>query len=401
MIPLNRMPNLPVEMLVGHDLADIAINPLAPYSPEVIDFLSALSSRLFKNSICRNYPDIIGFAYWCRRANLIKLARNFNSKNRVGRGLALHIAPSNVPVNFAFSYAFGLLAGNSNIVRIAEVKHQQALIICSVMNELLKEPIYQRVAKMTGIITYPRDDLITEALSAISHSRILWGGDKTIAHLRSLKTTPRCLDICFSDRYSICILGADQILVASDKIFYGLVEGFFNDVFLLDQNACSSPHLVLWVGDNDKIELAKNRFWHALEELVLLRKKIEPIHVIDKYTHLCRTAILLDECTLNNKSVIYRLQRSNLPHNIESYRGRYGFFIETTDNNLDKFASIINERYQTVTYFGVSSEDIISRVIDSGLVGVDRVVPVGSALDIGVIWDGYDLIGMLSRVIAN
>jgi hypothetical protein len=33
------------------------------------------------------------------------------------------------------------------------------------------------------------------------------------------------------------------------------------------------------------------------------------------------------------------------------------------------------------------------------LIGVDRIVPIGTALDIGIYWDGYDLIRTLSRVI--
>jgi hypothetical protein len=40
-------------------------------------------------------------------------------------------------------------------------------------------------------------------------------------------------------------------------------------------------------------------------------------------------------------------------------------------------------------------------VISNGLTGIDRVVSVGKALDIGVIWDGYDLIRTMSRIVAT
>ena len=63
------------------------------------------------------------FAFWIRRANIERLAREFGTSSqdqeRLGLGLVLHFAPSNVPINFAFSYVFGLLAGNSGIVRVA------------------------------------------------------------------------------------------------------------------------------------------------------------------------------------------------------------------------------------------------------------------------------------------
>jgi hypothetical protein len=38
-------------------------------------------------------------------------------------------------------------------------------------------------------------------------------------------------------------------------------------------------------------------------------------------------------------------------------------------------------------------------VVSNGLSGIDRIVPVGKALDMGVIWDGYDLIRTMSRIV--
>ena len=35
----------------------------------------------------------------------------------------------------------------------------------------------------------------------------------------------------------------------------------------------------------------------------------------------------------------------------------------------------------------------------NNLLGIDRVVPIGKALDISLIWDGYDVIDSLSRTI--
>ena len=33
------------------------------------------------------------------------------------------------------------------------------------------------------------------------------------------------------------------------------------------------------------------------------------------------------------------------------------------------------------------------------LIGIDRVVPIGEALNIGLVWDGFELSNILSRVI--
>ena len=59
----------------------------------------------------------------------------------------------------------------------------------------------------------------------------------------------------------------------------------------------------------------------------------------------------------------------------------------------------MNNKFQTLTYFGLNKSDLINFVIKNRLNGIDRVVPIGKALDIGVVWDGYDILGSLSRII--
>ena len=48
-----------------------------------------------------------------------------NLGKRVGRGIVFHITPSNVPLNFAYSWLSGILSGNLNIVRVASKKSEQ------------------------------------------------------------------------------------------------------------------------------------------------------------------------------------------------------------------------------------------------------------------------------------
>jgi hypothetical protein len=228
-------------------MADLQCKALPPYAPEALAFLTAWSKRLLTRPDIRAYPDAASFAYWCRPANLARLHRQLGSEHlRLGRGLALHIAPSNVPVNFAYSFAFGLLAGNSNIVRVPESLPAQADVLCSIAKEILTQSEHARIASMTTFLSYPRDDAITQRLSQIADVRLLWGGDQTILHLRGMPTSPRCLDIAFADRYSLCLLSAPVVLAAKNNDLQALAAGFYNDVFLLDQNACSSPHLILW-----------------------------------------------------------------------------------------------------------------------------------------------------------
>ena len=163
--------------LVGQNMLPCT-RPLAPYDELACDFLNRLSSQLLADAEAKTYPDVIAFAFWCRRANIEKLKREFaETRVRLGLGVAFHIAPSNVPVNFAFSFAFALLSGNANIVRVPTRDFAQTRIVCRAINHLFaaEDP---KIAAMTVFVRYSQDDAITGAFSAISDARIIWGGDR-------------------------------------------------------------------------------------------------------------------------------------------------------------------------------------------------------------------------------
>jgi hypothetical protein len=399
---MTNVPDLPLHIRSGGPLNTMACQPIAPYAPQVLSFLAALSGKLLLKPESRQHPDIAAFAFWCRSANLNRLARGFDIRHRrIGRGVVLHIAPGNVPVNFAFSLAFGMLAGNSNIVRIAETPHPQTDILCSAINRLFDDPVHAKIAAMNRVVQYPRDDAITAKLSASASARVLWGGDQTIAHLRAMPTSPRCIDIAFADRYSIAIFDSKAVLRESDEGILRLAQAFFNDVYLQDQGACSSPHLLFWLGPDGLAKDAQIRFWDVLFNLLKIKYEISPIQAMDKFVHLCRTATDLREASasIRYENLAYRVRLEGLPSDIQKHRGKAGFFFEYSSEDINCLKSIVDARYQTVTTFGIDRDWLAERVIDLGLSGIDRIVPVGQALDIGLIWDGYDLITSLSRIV--
>ena len=70
-----------------------------------------------------------------------------NLKNRLGRGLVFHIAPSNVPLNFGYTFIFGLLSGNANIIKIPSKYFPQNEILIYLINHLFKKEKYQELKK--------------------------------------------------------------------------------------------------------------------------------------------------------------------------------------------------------------------------------------------------------------
>ena len=85
-----------------------------------------------------SFQDLVAFAFWIRKKNILKLSDHYVLKDRmVGYGLALHISPSNVPMNFAYSLVFGLLSGNNNILRLPSKKFNQTNILCNIIKKIL------------------------------------------------------------------------------------------------------------------------------------------------------------------------------------------------------------------------------------------------------------------------
>lgn len=374
--------------------------PLSPFSDEVILYLNELSSILLRMPEVRHYPDVVTFAFFCRKANLLHLQKEHATNSlRLGRGLVFHIAPSNVPVNFAYSLICGLLAGNNNIVRLPGKLFRQVDLIVEALRTLSADERFDMVSRMVHLIKYDRGGIETTTYSALADVRVIWGGDETIRTIRQSPLPPRSYDIAFADRYSVCVLNAISILEepSLDKI----VEGFYNDTYLFDQNACSAPQLMVWVGTENKIEKAKEYFWTALQQYVDRKYKLEPILAVDKLSAFYRQAILSDVVKEENKNNnLWRVRLRELSADIPQYRCAGGYFSEYSTTDFNDLASIVTTKYQTLAYFGFSKDELQQFVLNNHIKGIDRIVLIGKTTDFSLIWDGYDLITMLSREIS-
>jgi len=391
-----------INILCGGLNSSIIHSPIKPFHELSVDFLNELSKELLKDPQARQFPDIVTFAFWCRKSNIMRLKKEFTDHfNRLGYGTAFHIAPSNVPINFAFSFAFSLLAGNANIVRVPSKNFLQIEIVNRSLAMVFNFPRFEIIKNMNLIVRYNHDDEINRFLSANCDARIIWGGDETINEIRKFPLPTRSIDVAFADRYSFSAISATSILNLKDDDLKKLAISFYNDTYLMDQNACSSPHLIVWLGDSKSILDAKERFWQSVYEVVSTKYIPEPITIIDKFTQMCKDSIelinILDYKNYGN--LIFIIGLKNLTSKTDALRGKFGYFYEYDTDNLNKITHIVNNSFQTLTYFGIDKSTLKDFVVTNALPGIDRIVPVGSALDISIYWDGYDLIRTLSRII--
>jgi hypothetical protein len=386
------------------DLEEIKqMGAIQPFDESATGFLNALSQELNTDLRTRAFPDVATFAFFCRKANILQMKEKYNLKNkfRLGRGIVFHVAPSNVPVNFAWSLLCGILSGNVNIVRVPTREFQQVSIICETIAKIAKEEIYKDIVQRIYLVRYDRQNTaVTSLFSSVCDVRMIWGGDETISVIRQNPLPARSFDITFADRYSMCIINADSYC---DEAHPEMVaSGFYNDTYLFDQNACTAPHLLIWTGSVENVKKSKEIFWSLLyREVKEKYGEIQPVIAVDKLTALYSQAIHLDKVhkITSEDNFLWRIQIDSLPKDIDKFRCSCGYFTEYQTQSLFELNGIVNRKYQTLAYYGYSKEYLLDFIKKTHLSGIDRIVPIGHTMDFSLTWDGYDLIDTLSREI--
>ena len=123
------------------------------------------------------------------------------------------------------------------------------------------------------MVKYPSDKEITDFMSSICDTRVIWGGDLTIEEIRKSSLKPRANEITFADRYSIAVINSDEYLKMENK--ENITNNFYNDTYFSDQNACTSPRIIVWIG-NQK-ENAKKIFWENIHKMVKEKYNLRPV----------------------------------------------------------------------------------------------------------------------------
>ncbi len=390
------MPNGPagVEFLCGSgELLCTPAPARRPFDPELTGLLSRVGELLSRDPGAKEHPAALAFAFWVREASLTEQKRRFSRVDglRVGRGTVFHIAPGNVPANFAYSLAAGLLSGNRNIVRAPSRDFPEARLIVRAFNAALSER--PELAPYVVVVRYPRESAATAEFSALADARVIWGGDETVRRVRENPLPARSFDITFADRYSLAVIDADAYLARSDKA--RTARDFYNDTFAIDQNACGSPRLVAWLGGER--ERAKEIFWGELLALARRLYDMPPVCAVDKLTLALEAAAALPGCRLlpGEDNLVTRVAVERPDPRLMDFRGNSGYFYEYDCADIAELREFCaDKRCQTLTYIG-DRERLVPLALAGG--GVDRIVPVGHAMDFSLLWDGYDLVTALSR----
>lgn len=299
-----------------------------------------------------------------------------------------------MPVNFAYSLAVGLLTGNCNIVRAPHKDFEQIQIIAEAINKALDD--HKNLSPYLALIRYGHDREMNDTLSGICDTRIIWGGDATIEEIRRSPLPPRSMEITFADRYSLAVINADTYLRLENK--EAIASDFYNDTYFTDQNACTSPRVVVWLGTQK--EEAKKLFWEELHGLVKEKYDFQPIMAVNKLTNGYLTAVDRKDVEIVSRedNLIVRLKVEKVDAELMKWKDSSGLFFEyDCDDVMGLKALCDDKRCQTIR--GLGDRELLKPLLRSGIKGVDRMVDIGHTMDFDLIWDGHDLARQLTRTI--
>ncbi|MFA7431217.1 MAG: acyl-CoA reductase [Rhodospirillaceae bacterium] len=397
---------------VLHGAADVA--PLAgggavltPFSADALALLGDLSRRLLADAEARRHPDLQALGFWLRPSGLARLREGFAALESPGRlvvprGVAFHVPPANVGTLFAYGWALSLLAGNRNVVRLPTRSAPEQGVLLRLLGEAMAAVGSSAVRDSSCFVRYGHDDAISGALSRAADVRVIWGGDATVAHFRSLPVNPRCLDVAFPDRFSWAALSAEAVAAADDAALARLAEGLARDLFWFGQKACSSPRLIVWCGTADACAAAAERLYPRLggegARLVdagdvggLLSRRL--------FLHQAALDLPVSEVETFGALAVLRVDASVAAEALKGPHAGGGVLYDLRLPDLAAARSLVGPRDQTLVHFGLPATALteFARAVNGR--GLDRIVPVGEALTFDAVWDGIDLMAAFTRIV--
>jgi hypothetical protein len=374
-----------------------------PFADNVIALSDRISKMLFNSPLATEVPDISSLAFFLRSSSLKKLRDEWfasfpTSCVPMPRGRVLHIAPANVEVMFVYSWVISMLCGNANIVRIPSRPSEAIDLLCCCMRDALTA--FPEIARGQCGVTYEVQNSITQGLSKLSNVRVIWGGDETVKSIRALESPAGLRDVVFPNRFSWSAMNASFVQSLSKEHRRELAHKFFNDAYLFDQRACSSPQFVIFVGDRATCETAHSQFFAELQDVVRTRGyTTDPSQVMEKLSAAALIAAMSDTAVFNRISPELMSITCQYNSDIRTSTCGGGFFAVAYINSLEELGEMAASSDQTLTHAGFDSGEIKAALNAIRGRGFDRVVPIGQALQFEPIWDGMNLLNEFSRTV--
>lgn len=368
-----------------------------PFGDDVVALAAAFGAQLLTDPASRTHPELMTLGFFMRRTEIARMKQEFESAARpdivrVPQGLVFHVPPANVDTIFVYSWILSMLAGNANIVRLSSRASPVVDRLCEILDGLLAQPDMAPVRSRVAMIRYPHDDAINAAISQRSALRVIWGGDATIDAIRRAPLAHFGRDLTFADRASLVVMHARSVCDLDATGIEALAEALYNDIFWFDQLGCSSPRTCLWVGDEAAAAQARERAWPAVARVAERRgHRPEPSTRLNRELFVYRAVLDAPIVARADYGPVLTTLRVDRIADVPRDHPGGGLLYESVAPSLAALDPWLTRKDQTLTHFGMSREELASLVTRLGGRAIDRLVPVGQALQMARFWDGYDL----------
>ncbi len=381
-------------------------SPIGLGSDEALTFCHQLSDLLLNDERAHTYPSLQALGFWLRPASLkTLLAAHFpcaSNLTRVPRGVVFQMPPSNIETLFGYNAALSLLTGNVTIVRLSgKSKPEQETLLDFFAEAAAKS--HPAIAQHLIFVRYPHDDAITQGLSALCDLRMVWGGDETITHMRTIPLPPRAHEISFANRFSMACMDADYYLTQDDATRTVLARGLANDIFQFNQMACASPRLFVWIGSAESTSKAANLFYPELAAIAMEKYGApEPSDNIAKLNAQFLALHDLNVCDKVNYNPALTILNLNDWSGLTTFKTLDfggGMVLQERLDSLQDLAAHTEGKDQTLALCGFDDKDIAAFIASCNGRGFDRVVRFGEALAFDAVWDGTNLFDVLTKFV--
>lgn len=387
-----------------HGIRQPQLSP--PFDDAAMRFVTDLSRTLLSDRSIRAFPELMALAHWFRGAKLRQLAESLRHSTAPGiplaKGLVFHIAPANVDSVFVYSWLLSLLCGNANIVRISRRGTDQIDAFVGVASHVLHESRHHQIAATNVVLTYDHDADVSSAISAACQLRVVWGGDATVSQMRAIPLPPLSSELAFANRFSLAVIASAAVNELSAQELTDLVGRFYNDALWFNQQACSSPRVIVWLGTDGNTAAAKHRFWEALDDMISRRKpENAAANVVDRLTTSYRIAQSHGRASVVSRiaAIPSRILVDNLTSDDRQCHDGNGLFIELDRRDIAEIPELLAPIDQTIATFGIAREAWLNILPAFPPHAGDRIVPIGSALEFGSVWDGQDFLRSFTRTV--
>jgi len=373
-IPLNKN----IQLLFGSN--ELVEEKIVPFDTSLLEEVAQFSNFLFAK---KPSAEIVAFAFWCRRSNLINVSRAYTQSMGEGNHKVFHITPANVDTVYLYALILSFLVGNYNVVRVSDRRGAIADELLNLLLQFSTSTENSLLLKRCSVISYPSyEEEVTQFYSNWCSKRVVWGGSNAIA---SINKIVKVIDqIEFPDRFSVAV-----IKLTNKAEAFEAAKKFCTDYLSFTQQACSSPKSIFWYETEAEL---KQMFWQKISVIAKGKSEFKANNHLNRHINLQKILIQKPEITplsfiADTGFLAVNLSMPNSLNYLEEHEGN-GLVFTCDIESLKCLPT--HKKLQTITYFGLPCEEV--RILN-GL----RIVPMGEALMFSHVWDGINLIERLSE----